>query len=187
MNAALISQGFDDMLSEGDGSDEWRLLSRNWPTLVEAELEDGFYSFTKKQADLLTRADGGFGYADAYLVPDAALHVRRLWTEDATGTRDFPDWVQDGQRVHVNSTEGVTIEYIEVADPSMWSANFSRGVQKKMEAVLLHFKEEHGTAQMVEQEAENYFQRARTNSAKSRSATEPFKQSRFARARFNRG
>lgn len=187
MNAALISQGFDEMLAEGDGTDEWRLLSRNWANIVEAELEDGLYSFSRKQASLVTRSDGKFGYADAFMVPAEALHVRRLWIEDEVGPRTFVDWVQDGVNVHVDSSAGVTIEYVEAADPSFWSANFSRAVQMKMEACLLRFKEEHSTAQAMEQQAENYFQRARTNSSKSRSAKEPYRASRFARARFGRG
>lgn len=187
MNAALISQGFEEILSENDGTNEQRLLSRNWPALVEAELEDGLYHFTKKQVQITTRQEGLFGYADAYLVPQAALHVRRVWTEDDSGVRDFPDWVQDGNAVHVNSPDGVWIEYLEVADPSMWGANFTRGVQMKLEAVLLRFKEEVGAAERMEAQAETYFQRARTNSSRSRSAQEPYKASRFARARFRRG
>lgn len=187
MNAALISQGFEEILAENDGSDEHRLLSRNWPTIVEAELEDGAYFFTKKQTALVTRTDGIFGYDDAYLVPAAALHVRRLWTEETEGERNFLSWVQDGTRVYVNAPSGVFIEYAEAADASIWSANFTRGVQLKMEACLLRFKEEHATAQATEQNAEVYFQRARTNSSKSRSAQNPYKESRFAKARFRRG
>lgn len=185
MNAALISQGYDEMLSENDGTVEGRLLSLNWPTIVEAELENGLYSFSRQQAQLVSRQDGRFGYADAYLVPADALHVRRLWIEHENGVRDLPDWVQDGGRVHVDAAAGVTIEYVEAADASFWSANFSRGVQLKLEAVLARFKEESGDR--LEQQAEVYFQQARTNSSRSRSAAEPFKRSSFARARFRRG
>ena len=188
MNAALITQGFDDIVQANDGSDEWRLLSRNWPTIVEAELEDGNYHFTRTQTELLTRSDGAFGYDDAYLVPAAAIHVRRLWTEDTSGERNTThDWVQDSQRVYVNAPEGVFIEYTAVADEAFWSANFARGVQMKLEAVLLRSKEELREAQAMELEAEKYFQRARTNSSRSRSAAEPYKLSRFAMARFGRG
>jgi len=188
MNAALITQGFDDIVSEGDGSDEWRILSRNWPTIVEAELEDGAYNFAKVQEELVSRQDGAFGYDDAYLVPETALHVRRLWIETHLGDRDMSlDWVQDNQRVYVNASEGVFIEYVTVPDASFWGANFSRGVQMKLEAVLLRAKEELQEAQAMEAQAETYFQRARTVSSKARSPKEPYKASRFARARFRRG
>lgn len=188
MNAALISQGFETIVSESDGSDEYRLLSQNWPLIVEAELEDGFYHFTKRQAALNERVDGKYGYSDGYLVPDAALHVRRLWTEDVDGVRDVGhDWVQDGQSVFVNVSDGVTIEYIEAADAGMWSANFSAGVKARLEAVLCRFREEPREGEAMDQRAESLFQRARTNSSKSRSATEPYALGRFAKARFSRG
>lgn len=185
MNAALISQGFDEIVQDNDGSVEWRLLSRNWPLIVEAELEDGLYYFTKKQAALETRQDGAFGFEDAYLVPMASLHVRSVWVQEQSGSRNLDlDWGQDGERVYVNAPSGVFIEYVDAEDPSFWGANFSRGVQMKLEAVLLRVREEYGAAGDMENQAEAYFQRARTNSTKSRSATEPYKMSRFALARF---
>jgi len=188
MNAALVSEGYEEVLASGDGTVEWRLLSRNWPLIVEAELEDGNYHFTKKQAQLLSRQDGAFGFDDAYLVPADALHVRRVWTEDENGDRDTSiEWAQDGSRVLVNETEGVWIEYAEAADPSLWSANFARGVQMKLQAVLLTFREERGAAQQMEAQAEIHFQRARTNSSRARSATDPYKMSRYAKARFGLG
>jgi hypothetical protein len=188
MNAALITQGFSDAVAENDGSDEWRLLSRNWAGIVEAELEDGLYSFSKEQAELLTRSDGRFGYDDAYLVPGDAIHVRRLWTEDADGQRDTTvDWVQDGTKVYVNAIDGVGIEYVTVADPSLWSANFARGVQMKLEACLLRCREAYQEAAAMDADAMRYFDRARKNSSRSRSAQPAYRPGRIAVARFSRG
>jgi hypothetical protein len=188
MNAALISQGFETIVSENDGSDEYRLLSQNWPLIVEAELEDGHYHFTKRQHVMNERVAGKYGYADGYRVPDEALHVRRLWSEDSDGVRDIGlDWVQDGQNVYVNYADGISIEYIEAADASLWSANFSAGVKARLEAVLCRFREEPREGEAMDSRAENLFQRARTNSSKARSPTEPFRRSRFAKARFTRG
>lgn len=185
MNAALVAEGFDELVAENDGTVEWRLLSRNWPLIVEAELEDGNYQFTRKQSNLLTRTDGKFGFDDAYLVPTEALHVKRLWTESDDGIRDMSvDWAQDGTYVYVNEPAGVWVEYSEAADPAIWSANFARGVQMKLQAVLLTFREERGAASQMEAQAEVYFQRARTNSSRGRSATEPYRRSRYALARF---
>lgn len=185
MNAALVAEGFDEVLAANDGTVEWRLLSRNWPLIVEAELEDGNYHFTRKQAQLLTRADGKFGFEDAYLVPADALHVRRLWTEDDQGVRDMSvEWAQDGTYVYVDDTEGVWVEYAEAADPSLWSANFARGVQLKLQAILLTFREERSAAQAMDAQAEVHFQRARTNSSRGRSLEQPYRRSRYAEARF---
>lgn len=186
INAALISQGMDEV-PVGVDTPEYRVLTQNWPSIVEAELEDGAYSFTKKQANLLTRSDGLFGYDDSFAVPAAALHVRHLWIEEANERREV-QWVQDGTHVHINNPDGCFIEYLESADPSFWTANFSRGVQYRLEAVLLRaVKEEANEAIAMEQQAEIYFQRARTNSSKSRSAVPPMKPSRIALARFGRG
>lgn len=189
MNAALASQGLDMVASESDGTPEYNVLSRNWPSIVEAELEDGAYSFTKKQALLESRQEGKFGFVDSYITPAAAIHVRRVWTLAADGvTRYLEEWVQDGTNVHVDEASGIYIEYVEVADPTLWGANFVRGVQMKLEAALLRaVKEEMGEAVQMEQGAEYYFQRARTISSKSRSATEPYRSNRFKDARFGRG
>lgn len=187
MNAALMTEGFEEIVAADDGSDEWRLLSRNWPQIVEAELEDSMYSFSRKEAALESRQAGLFGFADAYIVPAAALHVRRVWTEDDTGVRTILDWGQDSTRVFVNWPDGVMIEYLEAADPSFWTANFSRGVQARLQAVLLNFREEKTAALAMEKQADVYFQRARTKSSKSRSATEQYTESRYRKARFGRG
>lgn len=186
INAALISQGMDEV-AVGVDTPEYRVLTQNWPTIVEAELEDGNYSFTKKEANLLTRSPGLFGFADAFAVPNSALHVRHLWL-DVSGRRYDTKWVQDGTHVHLDNADGCIIEYLESADPSLWSANFTRGVQYRLEAVLLRsVKEEAREAAAMEQQAEIHFQRARTNSSKSRSAVPPLKPSRIAAARFGRG
>lgn len=187
MNAALISQGCDELLAHNDGSNEGRLLSLNWAPIVEAELEMSNLHFTKKQVELLGRRDGMFGYDDAYVIPKVALHVRKVWIEDETGVRSFPDWVQDGECVHVDSPASIFIEYLESADPSIWSANFTVGIQLKLEAVLLRFKEEYNNADNMDAKADAKFQNARTLSSKARSAKEPFKRGRLARARFSRG
>lgn len=187
MNAALAVQGFDEIVANNDGSDEWLLLSRQWPLIVEAELESGNYHFTKKQAFLQTRSDGLFGYDDAYLVPGDALHIRRLWTEDESGERDTDiPWGQDGTKVHVNAPNGVYVEYIIAADPDLWGANFSLAVNMKLQAILLRNKEDYAAAQQMDKDADDVFQRARTTSSKARSATDMYKASRFAKARFAR-
>lgn len=183
MNAALISQGYDDILSENDGSDEWRLLSRNWPTVVESELEAGMYAFTKQQAFLNEQTTGKFGFEYAYLVPQAALHVRRLWIE-IDEQRWSPDWVQDGRHVHVDEAEGVWIEYMDSADPAFWGANFTKGVQARLEAILLRFREAYREADGMDSVAEVAFQQARTLSSKSRQAKPPYQRGTLSRARF---
>ena len=75
-----------------------------------------------------------------------------------------------------------------VAQEDLWSANFSRGVQMKLEALILRaLKEEETSAARMEMQAEVHFERARAISSKSRSATSPFMRGQIATARFRRG
>lgn len=188
MNAALLSQGQLEIVSENDGSMEWRTMFRNWPLVVEAELEDGQYYFTKHEAHLVTRTDGKFSFNDGYLVPSSALHVRRCWLEGPHRTAINVDWVQDGSYVYLDNPSGCWIEYIEVGGIDLWSANFARGVQKRMEAIISRaVREEYGEASSLDEQAELYFQRARTSSSKARSATKFYKKGSIASARNRRG
>lgn len=185
INAALVAQG-QYTVDENDGSDEWSLLSRNWPQIVESELEVGAYNFTREQTALATRIDGRFGYDDGYALPLDALHVRQVWIED--NGRRFVDWTQDGATVYLNNDDGCVIEYVSVTTEDLWNANFCLGVQCKLEAVILRaLKEEAREADAREAAAEMYFDRARVKSSRSRSATPPYREGRFARARFGRG
>lgn len=187
MNAALISQGQDEILSENEGSVEFRLLSRNWPLIVEAELEDGNYRFTRRQDFLATRTDGLYGMDDAFLIPLDVLHVRRVWGE-AMGHRIEPEWVSDGRYVYTRGwPAGVYAETVVASDSDIWTPNFCRGVQMKLEAVILRaIKEEAGEAREMEAQAEYYFQRARTRSSQQRQAQPAFRPGPIAEARFTR-
>lgn len=182
-NAALVAQGMQEIVSENDGSAEFRVLARNWPDIVEAELEDGAYFFTRREAVLHNRTPGKFGFRDAFLIPPGAIHVRRVW--DPASAHLEIDYVQDGTHVHVNRSEPITVQYLEVPGVDLWTANFRRGVQMKLEAVILRaLKEEAAEAREMEAQAEQYFQRARTHSSKARSATKPHRRGRIVEARF---
>ena len=188
MNAALLAQGQLEIVSENDGSMEYRTMARNWPGVVEAELEDGAYYFTKIEANLVTRVDGKFEFEDGYVVPSQSLHVRNAWILSDAGSKIEVDWVQDSTHVYLDSSDGCWIEYAVSSEPDLWSANFARGVQKRMEAIISRaIKEEFGEAAQLDQEAEMYFQRARTNSSKARSAKPFYNKGPIARARNRRG
>lgn len=184
INAALLSQGLEEV-SESDGSNEFRVLASNWPGIVEAELEDGAYYFTRQEAVLTNRVPGAWGYADGYMLPDDALHVRRVWTGGEGRRRDEASWTQDGSAVFANAPDGLRVELVVSPEPHLWSANFARGVQMKLEAVILRaIKEEHNEAVAMEQAAEMHFQRARTSSSKARSPAPLLRRGRIWEARF---
>jgi len=175
INAALLARGLDTV-NENDGSDEWRVCAQNWPQIVESELEEGNYHFTMNSEMSLTRTDGSYGYDDAYLVPAAALYVRNVWRM-SDDRRIETDWMQAGSYVHVNSDDGVLIEYVSSEEPAVWSANFVLGVQRMIEAIILRsLLGETGEAQTAVAEALSYFQRARSKSSASRSTDAPVAQ-----------
>jgi len=188
MNAALVSVGLDEIVSEYDGTAEVNLMLRNWPGIVESELEAGLYEFSKQQADLVSRIEGKFGRPDGFLIPAAALFVRHVWTLNQTGARVFStDWVSDGVAVYLDSAEGCTIEYISVPDPSVWSANFSRGVQFALEAALCRMEGDETAARDADMRSREAVIIGRGVAAKSRAARPLTRTSSFATARFGRG
>ncbi len=188
INAALLAQG-QDQVSENDGSHEWLILSQNWPSIVEAELEDGNYHFTRRQDTLTTPIAGKFGFKYGYQISLDVLHVRRIWIEDSLGDRTEPDWTQDGSAVYLDDNVNLIIaEVLVSSEPDLWKANFVRGVQMKMEAVILRaVKEEFSEAGAMEQQAEVYFQRARVSSTRSKSPHTPYRKGPIAKARSRRG
>ena len=187
INAALVSQGMYQV-TENDGSVEWDVCATNWPMIVEAELEDGNYSFSRRETTLISRIPGKFGKEDGYLLPGDALHVRKVWLEGSSGDRDTPEWTQDGQAIYIDGTEGAIVEYIVVEEPDLWSALFSLGVQLKLESVISRsLKEEYGEAADLDDRAEQHFQRARTRSSHSRSPGPAYRRGVIAAARFGRG
>jgi len=185
MNAALLSQGFEEIVAVEDGSDEFRIMARNWPQIVERELEDGRYHFTRQELRLNNRVDGSYGFPDAYLMPIPTLHVRSVHEESA-GFRRETKWTQDATHIHTAASSGIIIEAFETPGVHLWSANFSHGVQKRLEAVLCLVKEDLGGAQAADAAAEVAFQRARTNSSKLQSPNPAYRPSVYAAARFRR-
>lgn len=176
INAALLATG-KKKIADSDGSVEWLVLSENWPFIVEAELEESNFHFTKEEAEITVRNDGKFGFDDSYLVPDAALHVRNVRLIQGDNRYDC-DWVQDATSVHVNWTDGIWIEYIVVSDPAVWSANFALGIQMRLQALILRsLKEEAREADKMDARADEKLQRARTLSSSARSKSAPFKRS----------
>ena len=168
INAALLAQG-QVPVTENDGSVEWRVLSSNWPFIVESELEAGNFHFTREEATVTTYTTGKFGFDYAYAVPPGALYVRNVW-EEVGGLRTEVDWTQNSTSVHTDADEGIVIEYIVVPEPTDYPANFITGVKKMLEAHILRaLKEEYAEADRFEEKAMFYLQRSRTKSSSSRS------------------
>lgn len=191
MNAALAERGWDAVVTLSDGTPEFRLMQRQWPLIVEAELEDGNYEFTRQEATLMALTPGRYGYDNSFQLPAAALYVRHVWFEVSGVRTTCDDWSMDSDGLYLTLPAGsdCIIEYLHSSDPAVWSARFARGVQYKLEAALLRGLEgDAGEAAQMEQAAEIEFQKARTNSSKSKSPDPITRQGGIAAARFrNRG
>ena len=188
MNAALLAQGQEEIVSRDDGSTEFRILTRNWPMIVEAELEDGNYQFSRYEYHLAQQGPGSFGYLYGYALPSGVLHVRHAWTLEDAARADV-DWAQNGREVLTSAENGISVEAIVTTEPDLWSANFTKGVQAKLEAVILRsVKEEASESIQMDRVAEIHFERARVRSSQARKEKPMHrKEARFVAARFGRG
>ena len=183
MNTALTQCGYDEILSMEDGTAEFTLMQRAWPGIVEAELEQGRYSFSRAEVQLLSRVPGKFGFEDGYLVPNEALHVRRVWTDEETDPTQVA-WVQDQSAVYVNAPSGIMAEIIVAPETSVFTAQFCQGVMHSLRAALLRAVAEYPAAREAESMAEIKFDSARTIASKSRQSTQAFRLGTIAEARF---
>lgn len=190
MNAALTQRGWDEIVSLNDGTPEFRVMQRQWPLIVESELQDGNYEFSRQEATLTALTPGKYGFDNSFQVPAAALQVRHVWFE-TNGVRTTCDhWSMDDDGLYLTLPTGAScvIEYLHVPDEAAWSARFARGVQMKLEAALLRALE--GDAREAEQmdiAGEMEFQKARTASSKAKSPDPVVRQGGLASARFRRG
>lgn len=191
MNAALLSQGEEQIVSLNDGSDAYRVLAANWPLIVQSGLEIGNYFFTREQVNITTTTTGKFNYTNAYAIPANTLTVRSAWIVEASGNDNIVldiDWIQDQSYVYCNETTGIYIERLVSADSSIWSATFTRAVKLALEAVILRaMKEEFNEALKMEQLADLMFEEAKTHSSQARSGKKAYKKGPIASARFVRG
>jgi hypothetical protein len=183
MNTALTQFGLDEIVSMEDGTAEFTLMSRAWPMIVEGELERGRYHFAKEEAELLSRVPGKFGFHDGYLVPNEALHVRRVWTADQADSTQVA-WVQDQSAVYLNAPDGIMAELIIAPETHVFSALFCEGVAHRLRAALYRAVEDNAGAREAEGMARIAFDDARANASRSRQSTDAFRLGTIATARF---
>ncbi|MDR9393987.1 MAG: hypothetical protein RI571_06620 [Roseovarius sp.] len=187
MNAALTERGWDEIVSLNDGTPEFRLMQRQWPRIVEAELEDGNYQFSRQETTLTALTPGRYGFDNSFQLPASALHVRHVWfvTNSVRTTCDHWSMDDDGLYATLPTGADCVIEYINCPDPAAWSARFAAGVQYKLEAALLRGLEgDAREASEMDGAGEIEFQKARTKSSQSKSSDPITRQGGLAGARF---
>lgn len=167
----------------------------NYDEIVRAALEegDGVYDFARTRTVLTGRSAGINGYDDTYQLPNDCLHVTKVFFRSNNQDRSASDllepWDVDGENdtLLVNAgTRTVSIDYVRSGQEARWSAPFTLGVQRKLEAVIKDYLEEVDEAMAKDAAADNAFLRASIKSSKQRSTRPVFKRhgGRMKRARF---
>lgn len=143
-NAALTRTG-NRPVTEGDGSDIWNALEANYDEIVRAAFEGQEYPFGRARVTLTARADGDFGYEDAFTLPNDVIHVHDVFIDDISADNIHTNWDIDGEnnRLLISArNREVEVEYLKRGLEHTWSGQFALGIQRKLEAVIKDVLEE---------------------------------------------
>jgi hypothetical protein len=190
-NAALLRCG--RVITGGD-SDVRQAMDANYDEIVRAAFEDsdGNLPFGRARETLTSRSAGTSGYDDAYTLPNAALHVVDIFFDECPAGDLQEPWEVDGINgvILLNAdSRTVEVEYVKEGLESTWSAGFTKGIQRRLEAVIKDFLEEPEESSVKEQEGDFAFLKAGVKGAKNRAQSRIFKKGggRLSRARRSRG
>lgn len=170
-NAALLRTG-NSPTSEGEGTYIWQALEANYDEIVRSAFEGNDFPFGKKRVELTSRSEGGFGYDDAFTMPNDVVHVQEVYLDDYRAMDLHESWEIDGENNQLMidaSSRKVEIEYIKVGLEHTWSAKFTEAIQRRLEAVIKSVIEEMEEAQALENEASYALMGAEVKSAKNKS------------------
>ena len=183
-NAALLRTG-NNTVVEGDGSFIWQALEANYDEIVREAFEDQEFPFGKARIELTSRSDGDFGYDDAFVMPSDAIHVSDVFLGEYRASDLQESWEvkSETNELLINaSARVVEIEFIKVGLENTWSAKFTRGIQRRLEAVIKDVIEEVEEASALDAEADFAFLKAGVKASKNRSRERVRKGGRLVRA-----
>ena len=183
-NAALLRTG-NNAVVEGDGSFIWQALEANYSEIVRAAFEDQEFTFGKARETLTSRAEGRFGYDDAYTMPSEVIHVIDVFLDEVSAARLGESWEIDSSTNEVMidaGTRTVEVEFIRVGLEHTWSAQFAKGIQRRLEAVIKDAIDETSEAEALDMDADYKFLKAGVKSSKNRSKERVRRGGRLVRA-----
>lgn len=183
-NAALLRTGNETTVS-GSGSLIWQALEANYDEIVREAFEDQKYNFGKARTTLTSRADGRFGYDDAYTYPAEVIHITDVFLNEYRASVLQESWEIDAatNELMINANgRTIEIEYIKQGLEYTWSAMFAQGIQRRLEAVIKEVEEEDGEAEAREGKADIQFLRAGVADSKGRSREKVRRGGRLVRA-----
>lgn len=170
-NAALTRTG-NDPTSEGNGSPIWLALEANYPDIVRDAFESGEFPFGKTRVELTSRADGRFGYEDAFTYPAEILHFIDVYLDGRRASDLEEAWDIDAETRELMidaSKRKVEVEGIKIGLEYTWSAKFALGIQRRLEAVIRDVEEETEEASAKDGEAGYALMAAGVKASKNRS------------------
>ena len=149
-------------------------MEANYDEIVRAAFEDGDgnYPFGRVRETLTSRSAGTSGYDDAYTIPNEAVHIIEVYFDECSAADLLEPWEVDGVNNSIllnSSNRTIEISYVKSGLESTWSASFTKGIQRRLEAVIKDFLEETEEASMKEQEGDFAFLKASVKSSKNRS------------------
>lgn len=183
-DAALLTTGNATSVL-GSGSFILQALEANYDEIVRAAFEEQEYPFGKNRTTLTGRSVGRFGYDDAYQMPSDVIHVTDVFLDTYTVDHGIRKWEIDASTNELlidAESRVVEIEYLKSGMEHTWSSKFTRGIQKRLEAVIKTVEEEDGEAMSRENEADSIFLKAGIKASKNRSKRRVFRGGRLVRA-----
>lgn len=185
-NSAIFNTGN----RPGDQTGLWEAMEANYDEIVRAAFEDAGPSlpFGRKREVLTSRADGDFGYDDAFKFKAEVLHIFDVFLNDVSAADLWEPWEIDlsTSQLMINaSARTVAIEYVRVGQEHTWSANFAQGIQRELEAVIKEVEEEPEEAELKSAQAAAKLLKASVKGSKNRSKRPVFNRGggRIRRAR----
>jgi hypothetical protein len=191
-NAALLRSGYAESV-EAEGSAMWRAMDASYDEIVRSAFEEGggSYPFGKRRVELTSRAAGDFGFDDSYTMGNDVIHVIEVFLDLLPASSLLAAWetkTEDGaSSLQINaSSRTVEIEYVASGMENSWTAGFTLGIQRRLEAVIKDVDQETEEANSKERDADFAFLRTQVKSSKNRSKSRLFRRGlgRLSRSRW---
>lgn len=170
-NAALTRTG-NVASTEGDGSIVWQALENNYDEIVRAAFEGQEYPFGRTRIKLTSRAEGRFGYDDAFTYPSEVIHITDVFLDDCRAVDLQEAWELDAETRELMIDAGtriVEIEALKVGLEHTWSSQFALGIQRRLEAVIRDVLEEVEESAAKDAEGDFALMKASVKGSKNRS------------------
>ena len=182
-NAALIDSANNVVETEGDGSDEWLVISAAYDRLWPVMMSRRNWNFDTRILALNRLGDSDYPpFTDEFAKPPDSLFIQKVWRPDIAGFMPqyqgegissdedirLPalDYRIVGDVIHTSAPNGATAKYaVANPDPSHWSVLFGEALRLGIKAACYRsLNEDDGQADKWEKLSEMMLNEAATRS-----------------------